>query len=47
MVKFTGDEDEDYRKVWEKLVIMERAAHEKVKANWAVEEKEPPGAAIP
>jgi hypothetical protein len=47
MVKFAGDEDEEYGKVWEKLVIMERAAHEKIKANWAVEKKETPGAVIP
>lgn len=38
MVKFSGEEDPEYAKVWKKLAIMAREAEAKVDTNWAVEE---------
>ncbi|KAF8857512.1 hypothetical protein BDZ45DRAFT_652705 [Acephala macrosclerotiorum] len=38
MVKFKGEDDPEYAKVWKKLAIMAREAEAKIEANWAMEE---------
>lgn len=47
MVRFAGVEDQEYSKVWKKLVIMARDAPGKVALNWQEDSKEVPGTTEP
>ncbi|KAI1115455.1 Alpha/Beta hydrolase protein [Nemania sp. NC0429] len=47
MVKFRGEDDPEYNKVWKKLAIMAQEAEEKIKKNWVIEEGRQAGAANP
>jgi hypothetical protein len=38
MVKFKGEDDPEYEKVWKKLALMARDAEAKIEDNWAKEE---------
>jgi hypothetical protein len=47
MVKFGGENDPEYNKVWKKLAIMAQEAEEKIKEKWRAEEFRRAGAANP